>query len=99
MLNTNQSEADTNAKLKRFLIINLSVVFDNVLTSRVNTEADLVLRQVDEGVYSILRDGKAVIQSLSALLDEHGYSLVLYSNYRGHPVNNTLKKYNEAMLF
>ena len=57
---------------------------------------DLVLRQLEEGIFSVLKDGKQIAEYLRKLTDEHNYSIVLYSNRKEHHIIHTLLEFDEA---
>lgn len=96
MLESNQSELKLDSQQKKFLIINPEGLLDAIVSSRVLQEDDLVLRRLEEGIFSVLKDGKHIVEQLNKLTSEHGYSIVLYSNRTEQQIVYNLRELEEA---
>ena len=83
-------------KVKSCIIINQDKVLDPIITSRAPTQDDLVVQQVDEGISYVLQDGKLFVNYLDKLINDHGYSLVFYSNRKENQLLHILNLLNQA---
>ena len=93
MSENTKTQTQLNLSQNRYLIIN-SAMLDPIIAHQVQAEDDLVLRQLEEGIFSIVKDGKQIVKYLNKLTNEHGYSIVLYSNLKEHQI--TLEEFNNA---
>mgnify|MGYP000911157574 CR=1 FL=1 len=97
MLESNKTQTKLDSTPNKHLIIN-SAVLNPISTARVSVKDDLVLRQVEEGVFSVLKDGKQSIEYLGKLTSHHGYSIVLYSSCKQHQINMILAELDEVCM-
>ena len=97
MAESQQKHTKFDSNQKKYLILNPTGVLDAIVTSRIRTEDDLVLRQCEEGVFSILKDGKRIAEHLNRLTTEYGYSMVLYSNRREQQIFRAFRELDEAL--
>ena len=95
MLKNRKSQGKPDSNLTKYLIIN-SIVLDPITSSRVCVEDDLVLRQHEEGIFSVLKEGKLIAQYLDRLTNDQGYSIILFSNRKERQILHTLAQFDEA---
>ncbi len=96
MFESKQNQPKLNSGQNRYLMTNPAGLLDAIVTSRVVMEDDLVLRQLEEGIFSILKNGKQIVKYLDKLITEHGCALILYSNRKEHQIIHTLGELGEA---
>ena len=95
MFESYRTQTKADSSLNKYLIIN-SVLLDPDTTSRPWVDNDLILKQIEKGIFSVLKDAMRIINCLLKLTLEHGYSLVLYSNRKEHLTIQTLEELERA---
>ena len=96
MIKSSKNHQPLYQKLSKYLIITPEGILDETVSSRVSKEDDLVIRQLDEGIYSILKEGKLIVDSLNKLASDYGYVIVLNSNRKEHQILQALTKLAES---
>ena len=80
----------------KYFMTNPTGILDSAVATQVIKQTNLVVRQLEEEIFIILKDGKHMIQNLHKLTKEHGYSIVLYCNRREYQIIHALREFEEA---
>ena len=75
----------------KYIFLNPAGVFEPTLATKMEEDDDLLLKQHEEGIFSILNGGKQIIKYLDKLTNNHGISLVLYSDWKERRLIHTLE--------
>lgn len=63
----------------KYLMLDHGGVLDGIVTEEKPGDDDLLLSQIDEGLYQILKNGVKIVKQLNLLVKDYGYELVFHS--------------------